>query len=153
MVLDSNPKIRVVERFSLQETPQRGAVERFSLQETPEEGVVERFSLEETPQRGAVERFSLRETPEEGVVERDSLYRRPPRGVVVDIILIRHYGKLPRWGCSDHICLFTWTDVVAFGRFANQLFGSNAFWFARIQRKHPPNTVARQAQQTMGPVG
>ena len=51
IVLDTDPKRGVVERFSLQETPQRGAVERFSLRETPEEGVVERFSLQETPQR------------------------------------------------------------------------------------------------------
>ena len=51
MVLDTDPKRGVVERFSVQETPQRGAVERFSLRETPEEGVVERFSLQETPQR------------------------------------------------------------------------------------------------------
>ena len=51
MVLDTDTKRGVVERFSLQETPQRGAVERFSLRETPEEGVVERFSLQETPQR------------------------------------------------------------------------------------------------------
>ena len=92
-----------------------------------------------------MERFSLRETPEERVVREILSTGDPPRGVVVEIILIRHYGKLPRWGCSDHICPFTWMDVVAFGGFANQLFGSNAFWFARIQRNHPPNTVARQA--------
>ena len=123
--------------------------EKMVLDTDPKRGVVERFSPQETPQRGAVERFSLRETPVEGVVERFSLLETPS-GVVVEIILIRYYGKLPRWGCSDHICPM---DVVAFGRFANQLVSSNAFWFARIQRKHPPNTVARQAQQTMGPVG